>query len=51
MAERKTELIKDNGTISEDDYKIVSDRVIIEIVHAFREIIIKFIDSKYQKST
>jgi len=51
MDEKKTELIMGYRPIPEDRCKTVSDTIIIEIVHAFKEIIIEYIDRKYQKST
>ena len=36
------------ATLTTENGKIVSENVIIEIVHAFKEIIIEFIHMKYQ---
>lgn len=39
------------ATLATENSKIVSDDVIIEIVHAFKDIIIEFICRKYQMSS
>lgn len=44
--EEKIDTAKD--TLATENSKMVSDDVIIEIVHAFKEIIIEFIHRKYQ---
>lgn len=44
--EEKIDTAKD--TLSTENSKMVSDDVIIEIVHAFKDIIIEFIHRKYQ---
>ena len=48
MEETKNEIT--NKRMFEENYKSVSDTVIIEIVHAFKEIIIELINKKYGKS-
>lgn len=44
--EEKIDTAKD--TLATENSKMVSDDVIIEIVHAFKDIIIEFIHRKYQ---
>ena len=44
--EEKIHTAKD--TLATENSKMVSDDVIIEIVHAFKDIIIEFIHRKYQ---
>lgn len=44
--EEKIDTVKD--TLATENSKMVSDDVIIEIVHAFKDIIIEFIHRKYQ---
>ena len=44
--EEKIDTAKD--TLATENSKMVSDDVIIEIVHAFKDIIIEFIHIKYQ---
>lgn len=44
--EEKIDTAKD--TFATENSKMVSDDVIIEIVHAFKDIIIEFIHRKYQ---
>jgi len=44
--QKKEELIMENRPKNGNN-KIVSDEVIIEIVHAFKDIIIEFISRKY----
>lgn len=39
------------GTLTSENSKTVSDEVIIEIVHAFKDIIIEFIHRKYQMTS
>jgi hypothetical protein len=50
MDEKETELIMGKSTMKEERNRIISDAVKIEIVHAFKEIIIKYIDRKYWKN-
>lgn len=45
---KNAELIMSNRPAQSGDNKQVSDDVIIEIVHAFKDIIIEFINRKYQ---
>lgn len=49
MCEKETELIMRNSTMQEVRNKIISDAVIIEIIHAFKEIIIEYINQKHCK--
>lgn len=44
--EEKIDTVKD--TLATENSKMVSDDVIIEIVHAFKDIIIEFLHRKYQ---
>ena len=44
--EEKIDTAKD--TLATENSKMISDDVIIEIVHAFKDIIIEFIHRKYQ---
>lgn len=44
---RNSELIINNKTAQTGTNKSISDDVIIEIVHAFKEIIIEYINRKY----
>lgn len=37
----------DEGVISSSEKSPISDKVIIEIIHAFKEIIIEYINKKY----
>ena len=50
MTEEKksTDLILNNRPTQYGSNKLISDDVIIEIVHAFKDIIIDFINRKYQ---
>lgn len=52
MTEEKksTDLIMNNRPTQSGSNKPISDDVIIEIVHAFKDIIIEFINRKYQSS-
>lgn len=52
MTEEKknAELTMGNRPAQSDNNKPISDDVIIEIVHAFKDIIIEFIIRKYQSS-
>lgn len=45
MTEEKIDTVK--ATLTTENSKMLSDDVIIEIVHAFRDIIIEFIHRKY----
>ena len=47
--EEKIDAAKD--TLATENSKMVSDDVIIEIVHAFKDIIIEFIHRKYQMTS
>lgn len=47
--EEKTRTVEETAVVQNS--KIVSDEVIIEIVHAFKDIIIEFIHRKYQISS
>lgn len=47
--EEKIDTAKD--TLATENSKMVSDDVIIEIVHAFKDIIIEFIHRKYQMTS
>lgn len=48
--DNRGELIE-NSKEAEENGKVLSDDVIIEIVHAFKDIIIEFIDRRYQSSS
>lgn len=48
---KNAELIIGNRPIQFGNSKPISDDVIIEIVHAFKDIIIEFINRKYRSST
>lgn len=50
MTEEKksSDFIMNNRPIQSGSNKTISDEVIIEIVHAFKDIIIEFINRKYQ---
>lgn len=50
MCEKEAELIMRNSTMQEVRNKIISDAVIIEIIHAFKEIIIEYINQKHCKN-
>lgn len=47
--DNRGELIE-NSKEAKENGKVLSDDVIIEIVHAFKDIIIEFIDTRYQSS-
>ncbi len=47
---KNVELIMGNRPVQSGNNKPISDDVIIEIVHAFKDIIIEFINRKYQSS-
>ena len=49
-SEEKINSVK-QAALTTENGKIVSDDVIIEIVHAFKDIIIEFIHRKYQTPT
>lgn len=50
MTEDNREELIENSKEAKENGKVLSDDVIIEIVHAFKDIIIEFIDRRYQSS-
>ncbi len=47
MAEDSRKEFIENGGMEQENGKVLSNEVIIEIVHAFKDIIIEFIKRKY----
>lgn len=50
MGEKETALIMGNSNMQENGNRAISDVVMVEIVHAFKEIIIEYIDRKFKKN-
>ena len=48
MEDNRKELIV-NGRGEQEKGAVLSDEVVIEIIHAFRDIMIEFLNKRYQK--